>query len=556
VRKRRWIFFVGCPVFGPQISVSNSNIAQVTPNATASFNLIGSSLISIDPHILPIFTRFEMKCSLSDFAVFIDQNPISAVLPFVVFSCKACQQFEISLSASKVWLEEIVDSRDATTCVRSSVDNNCPFGIKQCQTSVEVARGFWTNCSESGGLLSASRCPDRYCACDSSNDACLLSPQLSVNHKADSLCGCNRTGVLCGGCRQNFTRSLNGYSCLSNDDYLRDFGWVWTETVVGFVLESIYVVAKSVGKDDGFIMCVLFYGQIASFARIPPDVNEQADNSEAASWFSKSSQFSSILSAYQNSCYGPSMGAYEATAAQLIGPLTVFLSSMLLIFPAKLLLRKFQSFRKFDVTISFATTLMKLLLMLFSSVSSVVFQLITCQDIGQEKVVFIDGTISCSGAAFNFLAFVAAMLSLVPLLLWAGLKFNKIPKHTRAVLCSPYTDAAYYWVALALLFRFILSVLSATVRQFPSVSAMVLSVCTVFMLMLLQAKRPYVDQRTYYMDIFCHFCLVVQFMLQSVAGASESLGLSLNQNSRFFETVRDASTASAAIGYVFLLVCC
>jgi hypothetical protein len=76
------------------------------------------------------------------------------------------------------------------------------------------------------------------------------------------------------------------------------------------------------------------------------------------------------------------------------------------------------------------------------------------------------------------------------------------------------------------------------------------------MLMLLQAKRPYVDQRTYYMDIFCHFCLIVQFMLQSVAGASESLGLSLNQNSRFFETVRDASTASAAIGCVFLLGFC
>jgi len=148
------------------------------------------------------------------------------------------------------------------------------------------------------------------------------------------------------------------------------------------------------------------------------------------------------------------------------------------------------------------------------------------------------------------------MLSLVPLLIWAGLKFNRIPAHVRAVLCSPYTDAAHYWVALALLFRFIVSVLSATVRQFPSVSAMVLSVCTVFMLMLLMTHRPYVDQRTYYMDIFCHFCLIVQFMLQSVAGASESLGLSLNQNSRFFETVRDASTASAAIGCVFLLGFC
>jgi hypothetical protein len=252
------------------------------------------------------------------------------------------------------------------------------------------------------------------------------------------------------------------------------------------------------------------------------------------------------------------MGAYAATAAQLIGPLTVFLSSMLLIFPTKLLVKKLHNFfkkRNLDVpTISSATTLMNLLLMLFSSVSSVFFQLVTCQDIGQEKVVFIDGTKSCSGPAYNFLVFVAAMLSLVPLLLWAGLKFNRIPKHTRAVLCSPYTDAAYYWVALSLLFRFIVSVLSATIRQFPSVSAGAISVCTVCMLMLLLTQRPYVDQRTYYMDIFCHFCLFVQFVLQCLSGASESLGLELNQNSPFFIIVRDASTASTILLCVFLFL--
>jgi hypothetical protein len=248
------------------------------------------------------------------------------------------------------------------------------------------------------------------------------------------------------------------------------------------------------------------------------------------------------------------MGAYEATAAQLIGPLIVFLSSMLLIFPAKLLKKKFHHFlrkRRLNVTISFQTTLMNLILMLFSSVCSVVFQLITCQDTGQGNVVFIDGTKSCSGAIYNSLVFVAAMLSLVPLLIWAGLKFNRVPSRVRALLCSPYTDAANYWVALALLFRFLVSVLSATIRQFSSVTALVLSVCTVCMLIVLMAQRPYVDLRTYYMDIFCYFCLIVQFLLQSLAGASESLGLSLNPDSRFFETVRDASTASATIQFVF-----
>jgi hypothetical protein len=549
------LHYVGCPVIGPQIFASNSSIAQLTPNASAVFKLVGSSLMAFDPQILPAFTRFGIKCSLPDFAVFKDQSPVSSAFPLHIFSCKACSQFEISFSANEAWLEQIAHSTNASNCVRASIDNDCPYGVKRCQTFVDVEQGFWTNFSESGGLLRASRCPDRYCGCDSSKDACPLSPLLAANHEADSLCRGNRSGVLCGGCRQNFTHSLNGYSCVSNDDCSRDFGWVWTVTVIGFVLESIYIVFTSVGEDDGFINCVLFYGQMSLFARIPPVYNNQADDSDAASWFSKSSQFSSILSAYRNSCYGPSMGAYEATAAQLIGPLTVFLSSMLLIFPAKLLLKKFHHFfrkRKLNVQVAFATTLMNLLLMLFSSVSSVVFQLITCEDTGQEKVIFIDGTKSCSGAAFNFLSFLAAILSLVPLLIWAGLKFNRIPAHVRAVLCSPYTDAAYYWVALALLFRFIVSVVSATVRQFPSVSAMVLSVCTVCMLMLLLTQRPYVDQRTYYMDIFCHFCLIVQFMLQCLARASESLGLSLNQNSRFFDTVRDASTASDAIQSVFL----
>ena len=506
--------------------------------------------MSFDPFISPIFARFRMMCSLSDFSVFKDQNSISAAFPLVFVSCKACQQFEISLSANEVWLEQIVDSGNATDCFRTSlVNNNCPFGIKRCQTFVDVEQGFWTNFSKSGGLLSTSRCPESYCGCDSLNDACTLSPLLSTNHVADSLCRGNRSGVLCGGCIQNFTHSFNGHSCVSNDDCFKDFGWVWTVSVIGFILESIYIVITSVGEDDGFMNCVLFYGQMSSFAV------ERSETYETASWISKLSQFSSILSAYQNSCYGPSLGAYEATAAQLIGPLIVFVSSMLLTIPAKQLLKKFQNFfkkRNLDVKVSYATTLMNILLMLFSSVSSVVFQLITCQETGQEKVVFIDGTKSCSGVAFNFLVFVAAMLSLVPLLIWAGLKFNRIPTRVRAVLCSPYTDAAHYWVALALLFRFIVSILSATVRQFPSVSAMMLSVCTVCMLLLLQSKRPYVDQRTYYMDFFCYFCLNVQFMLQCLAGAPESLGLSLNQNSPFFETVRDASTASATIQCVFL----
>ena len=73
---------------------------------------------------------------------------------------------------------------------------------------------------------------------------------------------------------------------------------------------------------------------------------------------------------------------------------------------------------------------------------------------------------------------------------------------------------------------------------------MALAICSGGMLMLLLALSPYVERRTYYMDVFCHVCLTVQFMLQCLAGASESLGLSLNINNRFYATVRGAADAS------------
>jgi hypothetical protein len=143
----------------------------------------------------------------------------------------------------------------------------------------------------------------------------------------------------------------------------------------------------------------------------------------------------------------------------------------------------------------------------------------------------------------------------MPVVFWALLKFNKIPAPAKAAVCSAYTDSRYYWVVIALLFRFIMTVVFATAREFPSVTAFALLICSVCMFGLLMWLRPYVEQRTYCMDLFCHVCLIVQFALQILVRDSESLGVAVAATNIFRPTIFSAAKASEALRYAPFAVC-
>jgi hypothetical protein len=244
------------------------------------------------------------------------------------------------------------------------------------------------------------------------------------------------------------------------------------------------------------------------------------------------------------------MGAYEATAAQLCGPAIVLASSLLFTAAAKRLLPKISRWlqeHKFNVRVCFRATMINVLLLLFSSVSSVIFQLITCQKVDQVYVVFIDGRRTCDGPLHSGLIAAAALLSLQPALFWILLKFNKIPATARSTVCSAYTESRHHWAAIALLFRFLMTVVFATARDFPSMTAFALCMCSVGMLVLLMAFKPYVEQRTHCMDLLCYICLIVQFALQVVVRDSESLGIAVLSSNSYRQTIRKAARASEVL---------
>ena len=69
--------------------------------------------------------------------------------------------------------------------------------------------------------------------------------------------------------------------------------------------------------------------------------------------------------------------------------------------------------------------------------------------------------------AYQALIAVAALLSVMPVVFWSLLKFNKIPALAKTAVCSACTDPRYYWAVIALLFRFLMTVVFATARDFP-----------------------------------------------------------------------------------------
>jgi hypothetical protein len=142
---------------------------------------------------------------------------------------------------------------------------------------------------------------------------------------------------------------------------------------------------------------------------------------------------------------------------------------------------------------------------------------------------------------------VAVVLSVFPVVFWLLLKFNKIPAATKSVVCSAYTDSKYYWGAMSLLFRFLMTVLYATARDFPSITAFALLVSSVCMGFLLTALRPYAQQRTYYMDMFCYVCLIVQYAVQVLVRASESLGFAVVEANSFRPVLLNAAIASQVL---------
>ncbi len=529
---------VACVQPGPAISASSSNISQLEPDVAAmssfDFSSIGSMMMSLQQNVSVASSNSLIVCNSTQFAVFRRQSFGS-----IVYFCSPCPTLKVSLTSNIVLLEIASAASSISQCISLSSTTStlsCPFGVNFCSTILNVTSGFWANFSEAGDTLNrAFRCPQGYCGCGSAS-SCLLNPPFSLGYRPDdALCNGNRRGVLCGGCKPNFTQSLDGVTCISNDECGINVGWTWAVTAIGYAAYAIYTVLTSLQEGDGLIQCLLFYGQMSSFASFQrPQTSfsgASPSSSDVSSWVARITQFESVASLYSRTCYGMDMGAYAVTAAQLSGPAIVLVLSVAITMVLKRA-KTLMQLHDIDVEVSVSATISAVTLLLFSSVTTIVFKLITCN--GDLHVIFIDGTESCQDAKWMGLVAVVSFLCIFPIMFAVALRWKHLPPEVLITVCSAYSDSKFYWGAVTLAFRLVMSIVYASAQQFSNISALVHSILCVAMLLLLTYQRPYRIASTYHFDLLCYFCLIIQFFLEAFVRSSESLGISPGTSNHYY----------------------
>jgi hypothetical protein len=511
-------FVVQCPLTGLAAVFKNSSFLQTPPSTLREeFDLIGSTLMTM-PNAVSLFSaKTRMKCASAQFAVFAS----SSMQPFVLeYACRPCPPFQVSLSADEVWLEDAARSDDIDRCFPLPDAMRCPFGITLCQTFVDVSRGFWTQYSSarSATLLPVQHCPRGYCDCGSST--CRLSSPLSIEGAAaKSLCSGQRTGPLCGGCLPHFTQSMDGVSCISNEQCTQDLWWVWMLSVLGYAIIGFIIVPVS-ADNNGALSCLLFYVQMATFSSSPHDTKYPRE-------FIEYFELRPIVALLSRSCFARDMGAYEATAARLVGPVFVLVFSVVWTWLLQMLQPLLQQ-RRFSATVSYSGTFISAILFVFSSTATVVFSLVQCTSytIGGSGVIYIDGTVSCFDGRWKVLIAVVALLCLCPVAFAAALLRDKLPASARAAVCRAFTERMFYWGAVTLGFRLLMSLTQFfDVGKNSNVLAFARSCLSTCMLVLLVYCRPYKHQLTFWFDFTNYACLVAQFGLQALAESFEFFGV-------------------------------
>jgi hypothetical protein len=299
---------------------------------------------------------------------------------------------------------------------------------------------------------------------------------------------------------------MDDRSCISNELCIQNLGWVWTVSILFFAFYSLFIVVSCGHFGDNALNCVLFYFQILSFASVPGDQDESV--------ILQVSQVRSIATFFSGACYAPNMRAYDAHASKLIGPLFVFAfsavwTSILQALQPRLLQRNIR------IHVSYSGTLAATILFVFSSVASVVFTLVECTGYDSNGVVFIDGTVPCLDSNWHGLIVVVVLLCMFPVAFFAALWLNKLPENARLVVCRPFVEPAFYWEALTLAFRLLVSVMQFLQVDHPTLSAFMRMMLSLGVLILLINLRPHLFTHTFSVDVACYSCLVAQFGLQA-----------------------------------------
>ena len=382
---------------------------------------------------------------------------------------------------------------------------HCPIGFKDSETTCEcdpaIFPNYTTNCSidsekvfrkdnvwidyvntsEYSGFLLHHHCPFDYCVPGNWIN-------LNVHNGTDDQCAFNRTGKLCGSCKDGLSLLLGTSQCMPcSNDWL---GFLFLFVMIGIALVAFLLVCNftvDVGAINGFIL----YANIVT------------TNSAIFIPF-KMPNILSVFIAWLNldfgfeTCFFDGMDGYAKTWLQFVFPLYTILlvvTIMVVVNHSKRLTGLLRIVNKNPVATLATLILLSYTKLLRTIITALSYTKVQYQYGSDERVWLIDANIQCVKGRHLFI-FIAALLFLIiglmytsVLLFWQWI--FKWVRNTRLFAFmdayqNPYNPKHRYWSGLLLLVRLVLYLVSAlNVTGDPSVNILSI-ICVVGSLLLLK----------------------------------------------------------------------
>ena len=398
---------------------------------------------------------------------------------------------------------------DACQCIQTKL-STAAITCNQATSSITVREGYWIGQSPVG-YYSTGECIFDYCT---------VGDVVIYENSIDSQCANNRAGVLCGGCRVNYSIVFGSSGCRLCDG---SGGWI-TLLVIVFLLLGIVMIVFIALLDftvtKGYLYGIIFYSNVL-YVLLP-----------AFTPYGNNNIF--ILIAWINfdtgisTCTYKGMDALAKTGLSLLFPFYLFLLMLIIIYLA----RRLKKLSKFSAAKTFAT----LLLLCYSSVSNTCFQLLgytTVEGYQGDSYTgwIVDPNVKYGRGWHGVLVFVAVSLILVyilpfsvllfipPRLLyttrlghWISVKFKPISD----AFWSPLKDKFTFWIGFRCVLRMIPLILSiATIYPINvfGVAAFLIVVFFIHILLKPFKKAAHNNLETFFM---INLLLLMQSALYSI----------------------------------------
>ena len=356
-------------------------------------------------------------------------------------------------------------------------DPNCNFETRSIFRHNTNAWIMYINDTDTPDYVIHPNCPYDYCQPQTDN----IRINLNDQNGEDAQCAYNRTGILCGKCKEELSLSLGSSNCRPCKDYWPAvFVAILLLAIVGGILLVTVILALNMTVAVGLLNVFIFYANIVA--------------ANSATYFPSSKhRFPAVSVAWLNLdfgfdvCFIYGLNAYIKTWFQLAFPVYIISLVVIIIIVSEYSPRFAALIGKRDPIATLAT----LILLSYTKLLSITITALSPAYINYpgrstETVWLPDGNVKYFRGKHAALVIVALFIILIGvpytifLFLWQWIvrapkwKIFKWTRNTKLnafvdTYHAPYTKEHRYWTGLLLLVRVILYATTCTVSDNPQV---------------------------------------------------------------------------------------